>query len=200
MTFDLPEHDVPNSPEGQLGGGERSVSTPEESETHADLCESEPSPERLRTQVPSSCVTASPPFQESFSQLITSQSHPRGSPDVELTALSLSHLTMCDDAPTPERTDADRSCVSERPGDSVQFRDLCAGELRSEQSSNLRKAIPVSEKILVRYVFWFTLKQHHRSDIISPLQCPKRQYLPIKSNSCSVMLQLQFVPCSVQCH
>ncbi|XP_044058281.1 centrosomal protein of 295 kDa isoform X2 [Siniperca chuatsi] len=163
MTFHLPEHDVPHSPEGQPASRERSVSTPEELETHDDpSVESEPSPERLRTEEPSSCMTASPTLHESFSQLITSQHHPQESvlmvspttrTDVELTALCLSTLTMCDDAPTvdmpqPEGAEADGSCISKRHGDSVPFNDLCAGELKSEQGSNLRNAIPVSKKIL----------------------------------------------------
>ncbi|XP_029301688.1 centrosomal protein of 295 kDa isoform X2 [Cottoperca gobio] len=139
MTFHLPEHNVPTSPEG-LASGERSVSIPsEEFETHTDpSIESEPSPERLRTEHPSSCMAASPAFHESFSQLITYQCHPHESVlmvsptmriEVELTALSLSNLALCDDPPTvvlpqPERADANRNCISVRHGDSVPFSDL----------------------------------------------------------------------------
>ncbi|XP_035536030.1 centrosomal protein of 295 kDa [Morone saxatilis] len=150
MTFHLPVHDVPNSPEGQSASWERSVSTTsEEFETpDGPSVESEPSPERLRTEEPSSCVTASHALHESASQLITSQYHPQES-DVEITAQSLSNLTLCDDASTPSmpQTDVgDRSCISERH--EVPFSDLCVGELKSEQGSNLRSAVPNSEEIL----------------------------------------------------
>lgn len=161
MIFHLPEH-VTNSPEGQPASGERSVSThPEEFETHYDPSSSEQSPECLRTEEPSVFVTASPDVHESFSQLITSQYHPDESvllvgdtrrTDVELTALSLANLTMCDDAPPlampqPEGADADNT--SERLTDSVPFSNLCAGALKSEQGPDLRNVIPISDKILV---------------------------------------------------
>ncbi|XP_054460001.1 centrosomal protein of 295 kDa isoform X2 [Anoplopoma fimbria] len=124
MTFHLPEHDVPTSPEGQPASVEYSVSTSsEECETHTDESEpsSEPSPERLRAEEPSSCLTAYPTLHESFSQLITSQCQPHESilmmssatgTDVEPTSLSLSRLTMCDYIPTlgipqPEDLEAD---------------------------------------------------------------------------------------------
>ncbi|XP_051254471.1 uncharacterized protein cep295 isoform X8 [Dicentrarchus labrax] len=142
VTFHLPVHDVPNSPEGQSASWERSVSTTsEEFETHdGPSVESEPSPERLRTEEPSSCVTASHALHESASQLITSQYHPHES-DVEITAQSLSNLTLCDDASTP-------SMPQTHVGDPVPFSDLCVGELESERGSNLRSAVPISEEIL----------------------------------------------------
>ncbi|TKS80614.1 Centrosomal protein of 295 kDa [Collichthys lucidus] len=92
-------HAVPDSPEGRPASCEQSASVlPEELETHDDpSIESEPSPERLRTDKPPSCLTPPHALHESFSQLITSQHHPH---EVELTALSLSNLTMCDDALT----------------------------------------------------------------------------------------------------
>ncbi|XP_042342949.1 uncharacterized protein LOC121943495 [Plectropomus leopardus] len=136
MTFHLPEHGVPSSPEGQPASGERSVSTPSHTDASA---ESEPSPERLRTEEPSNCTAVSPALPESFSQLITSQCHPYESVlemsptmrmDVELTTLSLSNLTVCDDTVgmlQPEGADADGNC-----GDSVPLSDLC----------------PLSEKLL----------------------------------------------------
>lgn len=155
MIFHLPDHDVPPSPEGQPANGERSVSTPsEEFETHDDSSvESEQSPERLRTEDPSSCLNASPILHESFSQLITSQ-HNIHESVVELTALSLSALTLCDaptmSVPQPDGVGADRSCISRRQEDAVPSSGLCDRELKSEQGLNLTNAIPVSEKILVR--------------------------------------------------
>lgn len=145
MTFHLPEHNVPNSPEGPPAGSDRSTPTPsEEFETHDDPSQSGESPERFRTEEPVSCVTASPALHESFSQLITSQCHPHESvlmlsptmkTDVELTTLSLSKVTMCDDVgmPKPE----------------VPFSHISAGELKSEQGSSLKNAFPASEKIMV---------------------------------------------------
>ncbi|XP_070685424.1 centrosomal protein of 295 kDa [Pempheris klunzingeri] len=152
MTFNPPEHDVPNPPEGQPASGERSVSaSSEEFEPGVDpSVESEPSPERLRAEEPSGCTAVPPASQESFSLLITSQCHPHESvltvsptrrTDVEITALSLSNLTMNDDSPPlGVLVDADRNLISERIGDSAPSSDLCAGELESEQRT------PVSDK------------------------------------------------------
>ncbi|XP_073340063.1 uncharacterized protein cep295 isoform X3 [Pagrus major] len=116
MTFHLPEHNVPESPEGQRAG---SVSSPS--------VESEPSPECLRAEQPSSCVTTSPALDQSLIQLITSQNHPH---DVELTALSLSNLSVCDDAPAASVSQPEEP-FSE-----------------SEQSLNLRSDVPPSEKMM----------------------------------------------------
>ncbi|XP_030253003.1 centrosomal protein of 295 kDa isoform X2 [Sparus aurata] len=118
-TFHLPEHNVPESPEGQRAG---SVST--SPEARDDSSESESSPERLRAEQPSSCVTTSPALDQSLTQLVTSQNHP---PDVELTALSLSNLTVCDDAPAASVSQPEEP-FSE-----------------SEQSLNLRSDVPVLE-------------------------------------------------------
>uniref|UniRef100_UPI0037E7F921 neurofilament medium polypeptide-like n=1 Tax=Semicossyphus pulcher TaxID=241346 RepID=UPI0037E7F921 len=164
MIFHLPEHSVPDSPERQPASGEGSVSTPsEEFETNDDLpVESEPSPERLRAEEPPCSTTASPVLHQSFSQLITSQCHPHESvlvlsptvrTDVELTALSLSSLTVSDHLPTvgmpqPEEADVDTNCTSEMNKDSVQFGDLCAGDLKSELDPNLRNASPVLHLIM----------------------------------------------------
>ncbi|XP_071351833.1 centrosomal protein of 295 kDa isoform X2 [Trachinotus anak] len=150
MTFHLLEHNVPNSPEGQPASGDRSVSTPfEESETHSDpSVESERSPERLRTEKPALHESSQCQPQESVLMLEdTMRTH------VELTALSLSNLSMCDDTsvlgvPQPAGGAAETNCFSERPRDSVPFSDLCAEELKSEHGSNLRNDIPVSHKIL----------------------------------------------------
>ncbi|KAM6931874.1 uncharacterized protein cep295 isoform 2-T2 [Lycodopsis pacificus] len=114
MTFHLPEHEVPTSPEGQPASWEHGVSTSSE-EFETD--ESEPSPEHLRAEEPSSCAAASPASHESFSQLITSQYHPHESvlvlspdtrTDEEPTALSLSRLTMCDDMSGGDGADRNR--------------------------------------------------------------------------------------------
>ncbi|XP_059187429.1 uncharacterized protein LOC131970152 [Centropristis striata] len=135
-------HHVPTSPVRQTASGECS-----DSESHS--VESEPSPERFRTEALSSC------------QLITSQCLPGESvlmlspttrTDVELTALSLSNLTVCDDAatvklPQPERTESNRSCFSEQREYSVSFSDDCAGELKSEVS-HLRKTLPLFDKLM----------------------------------------------------
>lgn len=164
MTFHLPEHKVPNSHTEQPTSGLNSVSTPaDESETHTDhTVESELSPERLRTQEQSFCSTA---LHESFSHLVTSQCLPHESvltvsptmtTDVDLTALTLSHLSLCDATPHVtmpqlEEEEANRTCISEKHGDSVPSRDLCAEELKCEQASNLGNGFPVSDKILVLY-------------------------------------------------
>ncbi|XP_056297464.1 uncharacterized protein cep295 isoform X2 [Pseudoliparis swirei] len=125
MIFHLPDHDGPTSPEGQPACGEsRGSASSEEFEAHADSSvESEPSPERLREEEPSGCAAVSPASHDSSSQLITSDCHPDESvlmlspaADVELTALSLSRLTMCDDAtrvdmPLPEGAAADGNHV-----------------------------------------------------------------------------------------
>ncbi|XP_065816078.1 centrosomal protein of 295 kDa [Labrus bergylta] len=157
MMFHQPDHDAPNSPEGQPTREDPSFSTPsEEFETHDDpSVESEESPERLRAEEPSSCTTASPEVHESFSQLMTSQlySHesvltvsPSKRTDVELTALNLSHLNMCDDStavglPQPKEADADTNCISKKNKSSVQ-------ELESAQSSNLRNVASFSNMIM----------------------------------------------------
>ncbi|XP_036977228.1 centrosomal protein of 295 kDa isoform X3 [Acanthopagrus latus] len=121
MMFHPPEHNVPGSPEGQRAG---SVST--SPEAHDDVSESESSPERLRAEQPSSCVTTSPASDQSLTQLVTSQNHP---PDVELTALSLSNLILSDDAPA-ESVSQPEEPLSE-----------------SEQSLDLRTDVPVLEKM-----------------------------------------------------
>lgn len=172
LTFHFPEHEVPNSPADRPASGQCSVSTAaEESETHTDhTVDSELSPERLRTQEQSSCSTA---LHESFSHIVTSQCLPHDSvltmspttrPDVDLTALSLLHLTMCDATPDlavplPEEAETDETCISEKRR-SAPSRDLSAEELKSEQGSNLRNS--VSKKILVPLLFhlcdlYFTL-------------------------------------------
>ncbi|XP_026226538.1 centrosomal protein of 295 kDa isoform X2 [Anabas testudineus] len=160
MTFHLPEHEVPNSPAEHPASGESAVSTPAdefESRTHR-TADSELSPEHLRTQEQSSCPTA---LHESFSHLITSQCLPSESvlavsptmrTDVELTALSLTPLTMCDATPDlafplPEEWEADRSCTPDKQGNLVPCRDVHAEELTSEQGSNLRNP-HVSDQIL----------------------------------------------------
>ncbi|XP_026185651.1 centrosomal protein of 295 kDa isoform X1 [Mastacembelus armatus] len=130
MTF----HQVPNSPEPVRG--EHSISTAsQDSEIHTDLSVgSDPSLERLRTEQ-CSFTTA---FHESFCHVITTRM------DVDLTALSLSNLTMCDITPAldmPEGGEADRTCMSERPELPALF---CAEQLKSEQGPNLRNAVPVS--------------------------------------------------------
>nr|XP_033486685.1 uncharacterized protein cep295 isoform X2 [Epinephelus lanceolatus] len=158
MTFHLPEHNVPTSPDGQPASGEPSVSTP--SHTDASI-ESEPSPERLRTEESSRCITASPALPDSFTQLITSQNHPDESAlmmspmraEVELTALSLSNLTMCDDAPTvgtlqPEEADADRNCVSERRN-SIPLGDLCPVSNKILEAASEKGILEQSEITLV---------------------------------------------------
>ncbi|XP_044209509.1 centrosomal protein of 295 kDa [Thunnus albacares] len=161
MIFHQPQHDAPSSPEGQPPSREHSVSThSEDFETRTNpSVESEPSPERLRTEEPHR--TTSTALHESFSQLVTSQCHPHESvlmmsptaQDVELTAQSLSNLTVCDSTsmlnlPQPEGGEADRNCVSKRHEDSVPFGDLHAREVKSEQSSNLKNDVPLSDKIL----------------------------------------------------
>ncbi|KAM7412571.1 hypothetical protein PAMA_020110 [Pampus argenteus] len=137
MTFHLPEHDAPGSPEERPPSGGCRLQTCTDHSV-----ESEPSPERLRTEEPS--MTTSTALHESFSQLVTSQCHAHESvlmvspttQDVELTAQSLSHLTVC------EEEEADR-----KDEDSVPLGDLHAREPESEQSSNLN-VVPVSDKIL----------------------------------------------------
>ncbi|XP_034722491.1 uncharacterized protein LOC117941633 [Etheostoma cragini] len=103
MTFHQPEHDGPTSPEGPPASGGSPASTPaEEIEIHT---ESEPSPEHLRTEDPSSCKADDPALQESYSQLTTSQNQ-----------TSESVLIVSPTMMSPEGADADRNAVSERLG------------------------------------------------------------------------------------
>ncbi|XP_040902301.1 centrosomal protein of 295 kDa isoform X1 [Toxotes jaculatrix] len=141
MTFHLLKHRVPNSPEGEPASGEHSVSTPP--------VDSEASPECLRTEKPALHESSQCLSHESVLMLEDTMRT-----DVELTAVNLSNLTMCDDTPAvgthtqSARGAALRNHISKRPGDSVSFSDLCAEDLESEQGSNLRSDIPVSDKIL----------------------------------------------------
>ncbi|XP_035477657.2 uncharacterized protein cep295 isoform X2 [Scophthalmus maximus] len=139
MTFHMLGHTVPNSPGGRQASGEGSVSPP--SEIHADLSvESVPSPECLRTEMPAS--------QES---VLMSEDTTRT--DVELTALGLSNVTLCDDATAadlqqPAGRAAHWNCIFEQPRDFVPFGDLCPKELTTEQGSSLRKDALLTDKIL----------------------------------------------------
>uniref|UniRef100_A0A3P8TQB8 Uncharacterized protein n=1 Tax=Amphiprion percula TaxID=161767 RepID=A0A3P8TQB8_AMPPE len=143
MTFHLPEHSLPSSPEGRPASGRHGASDySTESEPRANLSAgSDPSPERLRAEEPTGYSASSPALHESFSQLVTSQSQPHESiltvsptatADVQQTAQILLHLTVCDD-PQPEVQ------ISERPEDSFS-----SSELKSER--NLR--VSVSDEIL----------------------------------------------------
>lgn len=144
MTFHLLEHNMPTSPEGQLVTGRRSVPTPhEESETHSD-----PSPERLRTEhaVHESCQG------QHHESVLTLDDTVRT--DVELTALNLSHFSLRDessalDLPQPAGMSAEANNISENLQLPGPFSDLCAEELKSEQESNVRDELPVSDRILV---------------------------------------------------
>ncbi|XP_078103166.1 centrosomal protein 295 isoform X1 [Sander vitreus] len=137
MTFHQPEHDGPTSPEGQPASGGSRVSTPsEEFEIHT--VESEPSPERLRTEDPSSCIADSPALQESFFQLTTSQYQPRES------VLIVSPTMM-----SPEGADADRNGISERLGDSVPFSDLCPVSDKIWEAASEKGILEQSEITLV---------------------------------------------------
>ncbi|XP_034460933.1 centrosomal protein of 295 kDa isoform X4 [Hippoglossus hippoglossus] len=147
MTFHLLAHKGPSSPE--LTSEERSVSSrPEGSDTRSDSSvESDPSPERLRSENPASHELLQDQTQESALVLEDTTSA-----DVELTALSLSNLTMRDEAPAADTSQpaggaAGGSCSAERFRDSVQFSDVCE-EMTSEPGSNLRKDIPLFHKIM----------------------------------------------------
>ncbi|XP_074534904.1 uncharacterized protein cep295 isoform X2 [Halichoeres trimaculatus] len=123
MTFHHPDQSVLNSPEGRSASGERSPSTPSErSETHNDpSAESEASPERLRAEDPSSCMTA----HESFAQLHLQDSVCTARTDVELTALS-------EDALLREEEDAASTRFSDK--DLVQFSKRCIEEPEADQA------------------------------------------------------------------
>ncbi|XP_069389921.1 centrosomal protein of 295 kDa isoform X2 [Paralichthys olivaceus] len=147
MTFHLLAHKGPSSSEGQLSSEERSVSSPpEESETQSDSSvESELSPERFRSENPASHELS----QTQDSALVLEDT---ASADVELTALSLSNLIMCDKAPAagtshPAGGAAGESCTSGRLRDSVQISDV-REETTSEPGSNLRTDIPLFQKIM----------------------------------------------------
>ncbi|XP_033988661.1 uncharacterized protein cep295 [Trematomus bernacchii] len=123
MTFHLPDHHVPSCTEG------RPHSRGEESEASSDpSVESEPSPEHLRAEQPASC-RAAPPLHGSFSQLITSQCHPRESEE-ELTALAI-----CDDSLTVGEADKERNSISVRGG--VPLRDLSEGILEAAREKGI---------------------------------------------------------------
>ncbi|XP_069569106.1 uncharacterized protein cep295 [Brachyistius frenatus] len=156
MTFHLPEHSEPPSPEGHPASEERSVSTPSfEFETHTDASVgSEPSPERLRAEESNRRTTASPAFHESFSQLITTECRPHESvlllspttgTDVEQTVRILSNLTVSELAVEVWQPEAS---ISKRNGDSVPFTDLCAKDQKCEQGSDQRNDGPLADKIL----------------------------------------------------
>ncbi|TDH15402.1 hypothetical protein EPR50_G00030590 [Perca flavescens] len=138
MTFHQPEHDGrATSPEGQPASGGSRVSTPSE-EVEIHTVESEPSPERVRTEDLSGCVADSPTSQESFSQLATSQYQPRDS------VLMLSPTMM-----SPEGADADRNGISERLGDAVPFSDLCPVSDKIWEAASEKGILEQSEITLV---------------------------------------------------
>ncbi|KAM6932934.1 uncharacterized protein cep295 [Xenentodon cancila] len=152
MMFHLPEHGAANSPDGHPASEECSISTPSvDSDTHEDpSVESEPSPERLRTEEPSSC-TASGALPDSFSQLIISDCHPNESvfvlshtmkPDPKQMSLNLSDLTMCDNTPVLDASEMDNS-----KGDSVLLSYPHAGEIKSTRDEDLGEPLSVSDKI-----------------------------------------------------
>ena len=128
MTFHLLAHRVPSSAE--LTSEERSVSSaPEGSDTHSESSiGSDPSPERLRSENPASHELLQDQTQESVLVLDDTMSA-----DVELTALSLSHVTMRDEAPA--------AGTSQPAGGAAgRFRD---------SDSDLRKDIPLFHQIMV---------------------------------------------------
>ncbi|XP_041661097.1 centrosomal protein of 295 kDa [Cheilinus undulatus] len=151
VIFHQPELDVPISPEQQASEG-HSISTPSEELERPDdpTVESEPSPERLRAEEPSSCTTASPALHESFSQLMTSKLHPHESvltespikrTNVELTALNLLQLNLCDSSAKvemPEEAKTNKNSIS------VQ----CSKEEESGQGSTMKNDTPVSCMIM----------------------------------------------------
>lgn len=152
ITFHQPEHSVHNFPDVHPATRERSVTTPVEVISHSDLSsvESEPSPERLRTEEPNRSPAASSTLHESFSQLITTQCHPQESvlivsptvrADVEQTAEILSNLSMCDETPAWGVSRAE-----ERLGGADS---ISAEEIKCGHGPNLRNVSPVSDKILV---------------------------------------------------
>ncbi|XP_029373987.1 centrosomal protein of 295 kDa isoform X3 [Echeneis naucrates] len=131
MTFRLLQNNVPISPEGQSAIGVCP-------ETQVDL-----SPEHLREDKPATNESSQNPSWESVLGLEETMRT-----NVELTALSLSYLSLCDDTSAqgvfqPPREAADTSL---RPPASVPSMDLCVEELKSEQGSSLRKHVPVLGK------------------------------------------------------
>lgn len=155
MTFHLPEHNVPDSPE-ELPDWDRALS--------------EESPERLRTEEPITCVMASPASHGSFSQhhackSVLVLSPPTMMTDVELSALSLSKLTMCDQTPAV-------------PQPEVLYSNVSAGQLKSEQSSNPGENFSyIRDDNGVIVVVFFTLvfqTQTHYCSVINGNSCPAR--------------------------
>ncbi|XP_026047326.1 uncharacterized protein LOC113035808 isoform X1 [Astatotilapia calliptera] len=151
ITFHQPEHSLHNFPDVHPATRECSVTTPVEVISHSDLSsvESEPSPERLRTEEPNRSPAVSSTLHESFSQLITTQCHPQESvlivsptvrADVEQTAEILSNLSMCDETPA-----LGVSRVEERLGGADS---ISAEEIKCGHGPNLRNVSPVSDKIL----------------------------------------------------
>ncbi|XP_062241675.1 centrosomal protein of 295 kDa isoform X2 [Platichthys flesus] len=150
MTFHLLSHKVLSSPE--LSSEESSASSPPGgsdthsdssppggSDTHSDSSvESEPSPERLRSEDPASHQLLQDQTQESALVLEDTMSA-----DVEL---SLSKLTMCDEAPAAG-TSQPAGGAADRFQDSVQVRDVCE-EMTSEPGSDLRRDTPLFRRIM----------------------------------------------------
>ncbi|XP_060928598.1 mucin-2-like [Limanda limanda] len=141
MTFHLLSHRGPSSLE--LTSEEPSVSSaPGGSDTRGDSSvESDPSPERLRSENPAEHQLLQDQTQESALVLEDTMSA-----DVELTDLSLSNVIMCDEAPAAG-TSQPAGGAAETFCDSVQFRDVCE-EMTSAPGSDLRKDIPLFHRIM----------------------------------------------------
>ncbi|KAM4566337.1 uncharacterized protein cep295 isoform 2-T2 [Odontesthes bonariensis] len=150
MTFHLPEHSMPDTPEVHPARRERSA----EFEAHSDSSVgSDPTPERLRTQEPNR-LSASFALCESFTQLVVSECHhhdsmlkvsPTVSTDVELTAQTPSNLTMCNRVLVVGTSQSDAG-ISKVQEDSISFSDLLALEIMPEWDENLREAFPASDE------------------------------------------------------
>ncbi|XP_053279039.1 centrosomal protein of 295 kDa [Pleuronectes platessa] len=138
MTFHLLTHKVLSSP--GLTSEESSVSCPPGgSDPHSDSSvESQPSPERLRSEDPASHQLLQDQTQESALVLEDTMSA-----DVEL---SLSKLTMCDEAPAAG-TSQPAGGAADRFQDSGPVREVCE-EMTSEPGSDLRRDTPLFRRIM----------------------------------------------------
>lgn len=165
VTFHLPEHEATSeSSPPQSSREECSFSTHAEEfdSTEPSAHFSEASPECLRAEEPSSCSRAVTVLHQSFCQLTTSQCHPHESvlmaspvaQEVDLAALSLHNLTLCDATPTlsmlpPEGGDAEKNCISERERDPISSTQRRNGELKLHEGSHLWNPGLIWDKIQV---------------------------------------------------
>ncbi|XP_072248142.1 uncharacterized protein cep295 [Leuresthes tenuis] len=188
MTFhSLSEHSMPDTPEVHPARRERSVFTPPvECEAHSNSSVgSEPTPESLRTQEPNR-FTASFALYESFTELVVSECHhqdsevsPTMNTDVELTAQTLSNLTVRDDVLVG--TSQSEAGVSKE--ESISFSDLFAQEVTPEWDENLILEAAAEKGILDQSEITLEFKSTDLPVKTPENECPTHQVLEFQWGS-----------------